>query len=202
MPLIFLILRAEVPLPSIGPWMLLPDSTPAHWLGMKFRDRYLLEPINLIFIDTNSSTPQEAVLRLEAACAEAGYPKRFGHSTGYLGWIGGVLYTQLPTEHLSAFSDRPTWRMNNHLRVFGPAPWRGSYLFIGTISRESLDLFAPVHHVYVSFSQSRDEFTRLMYLSRQYTPAGRRILNNWMNNSRYTTGDHDGLAAVFFSLKE
>ena len=48
--------------------------------------------------------------------AAAGYPVRFGHSTGYRGLIGGDLHGQLPQGRDDAFADRIFEESNNHGR--------------------------------------------------------------------------------------
>ena len=57
---------------------------------------------------------------LLAAAARAGYPIRFGHSTGYQGFIGEGLYAQLPQGRDDAFSNDIFEVSNNHGRIFGP----------------------------------------------------------------------------------
>jgi hypothetical protein len=76
--------------------MIASDGTIAHWLGEIVDGKRLHEPINVILIDEVAASADDARQRLIAAAAAAGFPVRFGHSTGYHGFIGGALYSQLP----------------------------------------------------------------------------------------------------------
>ena len=107
-------------LPAIGRWMIARDGTIAHWLGEVVDGKHLHEPINVILVDEGATSADHAKQRLVAASAAAGFPVRIGHSTGYHGFIGGVLYGQLPHGRDDAFSNRIFEESNNHGRVFGP----------------------------------------------------------------------------------
>ena len=86
--------------------MIARDGTIAHWLGEVVDGRHLHEPINVILVDEGATSADHAKQRLVAASAAAGFPVRIGHSTGYHGFIGGVLYGQLPHGSDDAFSNR------------------------------------------------------------------------------------------------
>jgi hypothetical protein len=94
--------------PVIGKWMLGSDGTAAHWLGELYRGKSLREPINIIIVDEVARDADEASARILDASRAAGYPVRLGHSTGYQGYIGGQLYTQLPRGRDDAFSNEPS----------------------------------------------------------------------------------------------
>ena len=183
-------------LPQLGRWMIDPDGTLAHWLGSSYEGKNIREPINVVLVDRGAASAEDAVARLLAAAAAAGYPSREGHSSGYRGFIGGELYTQLPTRH-HAFSNRPFEFDNNHGRIFGPAPFEGGYLFIGAFSRERIDIFRDPPHQYSSFDQARDDFTQKLDAGSGYRIAGFLDMDNAVvGDPQVTTGDHDGRAVL------
>jgi hypothetical protein len=183
-------------LPVIGKWMIARDGSIAHWLGQMFDGKRLHEPINVILIDAAARSADEAVSRLLAAAAAAGYPVRFGHSAGYRGFIGGDTYAQLPAGRDDAFSNRLFEESNNHGRVFGPHRFGEAYLFVGAFSRESVDLLRWPGHRYASFNQARDDFARDLDARTVFKSAGKVPLGNAVNDTQVTTGDHDGMAVV------
>jgi hypothetical protein len=183
-------------LPSIGKWMIGRDGAIAHWLGQIYQGRHLHEPINLILIDTAAASADEAVARLLAATAAAGYPVRFGHSAGYRGLIGGDTYSQLPAGRDDAFSNALFEESNNHGRVFGPHRFGETYVFVGAFSRESVDLWRWPGHRYASFNQARNDFARDLDARTAFKSAGTVPLGNAVNDTLVTTGDHDGMAVV------
>ena len=184
-------------LPAIGKWMIDHDGTPAHWLGEILDGKRLHEPINVILIDAGAANAEDARKRLIAALVAAGYPARFGHSTGYRGLIGGVLYGQLPHGRDEAFSNRIFEESNNHGRIFGPHPFGAGFVFIAAFSRERVNLFARPAHRYASFNRARDDLARHLAAGSLFRPAGSVPLGNAMaDNPDVTTGDHDGNAAL------
>ena len=58
-------------MPVMGKWMMNSAGAPANWLGQKYKDKEMREPINLIIIDEVSSSSDEAITRLESACTSA-----------------------------------------------------------------------------------------------------------------------------------
>ena len=189
-------------LPAVGRWMIARDGTIAHWLGVIVDGKHLHEPINVILIDEGAATPEDAKRRLTEAAAAAGFPVRFGHSTGYHGFIGGTLYGQLPQGHDDAFSNRIFEESNNHGRIFGPHRHDGGgYVFIGAFSRERVN---PLHwpaHRYESFNAARDGFARGLDEHSSFKAAGHVPLGNAVNNAEVTTGDHDGRAVLLRASK-
>ena len=183
-------------LPAIGRWMIARDGTIAHWLGVIVDGKRLHEPVNVILIDEGAATPEDAKRRLTEAAAAAGFPVRFGHSTGYHGFIGGTLYGQLPQGRDDAFSNRIFEESNNHGRMFGPHRFGEAYVFIGAFSREQVDLLRWPGHKYASFNQARDDFARDLDARSVFKSAGTVPLGNAMNDDQVTTGDHDGRAVV------
>ena len=184
-------------LPEIGKWMLDRDGTVAHWLGEIYQGKHLHEPINVILVDAEANSADHARQRLLAAAAAAGYPVRFGHSTGYCGYIAGELYAQLPHGRDDAFSNRVFELSNNHGRLFGPHWTNGVYVFIGAFSREALDLLRWPGHRYASFNQARDDFARDLDRKTPFKSAGFVPLRNAVvGDANVTTGDHDGRAAL------
>ncbi len=183
-------------LPTIGRWMIARDGTIAHWLGEVVDGKRLHEPVNVILIDEGATSADDAKRRLTAAAAAAGFPVRFGHSTGYHGMIGGALYGQLPQGRDDAFSNRIFEESNNHGRVFGPHRFDGGYVFTGAFSRERVNLLEWPGHRYASFNDARDAFARGLDAHSAYKPAGTVPLGNAVNDAQITTGDHDGHAVV------
>jgi len=184
-------------LPPIGRWMLYGNLQPASWLGVPYLGKAMREPINLILVDTVSTSGQEARERLVAALAAAGFPARGGHSSGYRGFIGDATYPQLPEGRGQAFSDRPSDNENDHGRIFGPHRIPGGWLFVGAVSREKVVHDAKVGHGFVSFNRARDDFV----LGLQRAGAFRAVMRVKLGNavpagSELTTGDHDGYAVV------
>jgi hypothetical protein len=184
-------------LPAIGRWMLTAQSVPSDWLGEIYEGRNLREPINVIIVDEGASSVDDAKARLLAAAARAGYPIRFGHSTGYQGFIGGQLYAQLPQGRDDAFSNDIFEVSNNHGRIFGPHQFGQGYLFAGAFSREEIDPFRDPPHSYGSFNRARDDFTQRLNRSTDFKVSRFVDLGNALiGDPKLTTGDHDGIAVV------
>jgi hypothetical protein len=186
-------------LPSIGKWMIDKDGSAAHWLGELVDGKQLHEPINVILVDAISSSPAEARQNLLAAAKQAGYPVRFGHSTGYRGLIGNTLYGQLPHRRDDAFSNHVFEETNNHGRIFGPHEFEGTYIFIGAFSRESVNFLHDPVHRYASFNEARDDFAHALATRTSFQQAGAVSLGNAIaDNPKVTTGDHDGRAVMLW----
>ncbi|MFL5164387.1 MAG: hypothetical protein ACJ8CZ_18390 [Microvirga sp.] len=184
-------------LPAIGRWMLTAQSVPSDWLGEIYERRNLREPINVIIVDQRASSADDAKARLLAAAARAGYPIRFGHSTGYQGFIGGQLYAQLPQGRDDAFSNDIFEVSNNHGRIFGPHQFGQGYLFAGAFSREEIDPIRDPPHSYGSFNRARDDFTQRLNRSTDFKVSRFVDLGNALiGDPKLTTGDHDGIAVV------
>ncbi|MFL5021885.1 MAG: hypothetical protein ACJ8DW_06465 [Microvirga sp.] len=184
-------------LPAIGRWMLTAQSVPSDWLGEIYERRNLREPINVIIVDQRASSADDAKARLLAAAARAGYPIRFGHSTGYQGFIGGQLYAQLPQGRDDAFSNDIFEVSNNHGRIFGPHQFGQGYLFAGAFSREEIDPLRDPPHSYGSFNRARDDFTQRLDRSTDFKVSRFVDLGNALiGDPKLTTGDHDGIAVV------
>ena len=184
-------------LPAIGKWMLTAKSVPSDWLGEIYRGKNLREPINVIVLDEGAASAEDAKARLLAAAARAGYPVRFGHSTGYQGFIGGQLYAQLPQGRDDAFSNDLFEVSNNHGRVFGPHALGQAFLFTGAFSREEVDPFRDPPHQYGSFNRARDDFTQRLERGTPYKVSGFVNLGNALiDDPKLTTGDHDGIAVL------
>jgi hypothetical protein len=184
-------------LPAIGRWMLTAQSVPSDWLGEIYEGRNLREPINVIIVDEGASSVDDAKARLLAAAARAGYPIRFGHSTGYQGFIGGQLYAQLPQGRDDAFSNDIFEVSNNHGRIFGPHQFGQGYLFAGAFSREEIDPIRDPPHSYGSFNRARDDFTQRLNRSTDFKVSRFVDLGNALiGDPKLTTGDHDGIAVV------
>jgi hypothetical protein len=184
-------------LPAIGKWMLTAQSVPSDWLGEIYEGKNLREPINVIILDEGASSAEDAKARLLAAAAHAGYPIRFGHSTGYQGSIGGRLYAQLPQGRDDAFSNDIFEVSNNHGRIFGPHQLGQGYVFAGAFSREEIDPLRDPLHSYNSFNRARDDFTQRLDRSTDFKVSRFVDLGNALiGDPKLTTGDHDGIAVV------
>lgn len=183
-------------LPAIGKWMIDAEGSVAHWLGQVVDGKALREPINVIILDSVSGSAGEAMKRIEAASAAAGYPVRFGHSTGYRALIGGKPFAQLPKGRDSAFSNDVFELTNNHGRLFGPHQFGTGYLFTGAFSREQVRLEAP-QHGFASFNQARDDYARQLTLRSEFKLSGFVNLGNAIvGDPKIGTGDHDGVAVL------
>jgi hypothetical protein len=189
-------------LPPVGKWMYDAAGAPAHWLGEIYRGRELREPINVLLVDGFAASVEDAKQRLVAAFARAGYPARTGHSSGYRGYIDGAFYGQLPEQKDHAFSDHHFELDNNHGRVFGPALAGGKYYFTAAFSREIVDPFTQVKHLYGSFNQARDDLAQRLDERTDYKLVGFVSLENALiGDPRLTTGDHDGIAVLLVAEK-
>jgi hypothetical protein len=85
------------------------------------------------------------------------------------------------------------WRFVNEVDTRTREGW----IFIAALSRERFDPFTKTEHVFVSFNQARDDFTRKLEETTGFTNAGHVELGNALaENPNLTTGDHDGRAVV------
>ena len=182
---------------QIGRWLLTGREVPANWLGQKFKGKTMREPINVILVDEVAATPDAAVQYLLESCEAIGYLSRPGHSSDYRGQIGNVIYPQLPQEENHAFSNAMYIFPNNHGRIFGPHFFAGRYYFAGALSRESINLFSEVRHVYASFEMAKQDFAARMQAGGRYSVAGAVAMENvFLPSESMTTGDHDGTAVL------
>ena len=182
---------------QIGRWLLTGREVPANWLGQKFQGKMMREPINVILVDEVAATPDAAVKYLLESCEAIGYLSRPGHSSDYRGQIGNVIYSQLPRQQNHAFSNAMYILPNNHGRIFGPHFFAGYYYFSGALSREAINLFAEVRHVYASFEMAKQDFAARMQASGRYFVVGAIAMENvFLPSESMTTGDHDGTAVL------
>lgn len=182
---------------QIGRWLLTGREVPANWLGQKFQGKMMREPINVILVDEVAATPDAAVQYLLESCEAIGYLSRPGHSSDYRGQIGNVIYPQLPQEENHAFSNAMYILPNNHGRIFGPHFFAGYYYFSGALSREAINLFAEVRHVYASFEMAKQDFAARMQANGRYFVVGAIAMENvFLPSESMTTGDHDGTAVL------
>jgi hypothetical protein len=189
-------------LPAIGKWMYRTDGRKADWLGVKWKGKSLIEPINVILIDDLSRSAAEARKRLYDNFAAAGFTERKLHSSGYAGYIARTFYAQLPSEKYRAFSDGDAALPNNHGRIFGPCFHEGRFVFTAAFSREVAVPTAKVWHRYRSFKKAWDDFSRKLDKCSNYRIVGSADLDNAISeNSESTTGDHDGMAVVLSLVK-
>ncbi|SBS75391.1 conserved exported hypothetical protein [uncultured Mycobacterium sp.] len=188
----------STPYGDIGKWMLGRTGKLADWPSPAYPFKTLYQPINVIIVDSTSTTAAESAQKLNAALTAAGFPPQQVHSTGYQGVIDGVAYGQQPTGSQEAFSNAHWLLINDHGRVFGPAPDPGGTGFVWTasFSREQpgLSNLNPTH-IYVSFGKARDR-VRDGLVAGGATSLGEVDLANKLVGRSVTTGDHDGYAVV------
>lgn len=183
-------------LSRLGPWMLRSDGTPARWLGIPFRGKTLVEPINVVLVDPVSRTRQQAISRAISEARLAGYHDEWGHSSGYWAQIGDGLYTEIPDNQPRAFSNRGFYQTNNHGRIMGPALVDGRFVFVASFSTERPSFFPSFRHLFVSFVKARDDFCAQMNLRSAYRIEGVIFLGNVLEEGEKTTGDHDGRVTI------
>jgi len=182
---------------QVGRWLLTGREVPANWLGQKFQGKMMREPINIILVDEVAATPDAAVQYLLESCETIGYLSRRGHSSDYRGQLGNIIYSQFPRQENHAFSNAMYILPNNHGRIFGPHFFAGYYYFSGALSREAINLFAEVRHVYASFEMAKQDFAARMQASGRYSVAGAVAMENaFPPGESMTTGDHDGTAIL------
>jgi hypothetical protein len=184
-------------LPNLGKWMLDHSGSPAHWLGEIYQGKKLREPINVVIVDTQATSVDDAKERFVEASARAGYTIRIGHSSGYRALIAGKPHDQLPTGWDDAFSNHLFEVTNNHGRMFGPFQHGRSYILIGAFSREAVSLLHWPEHRYASFKIARDEYAASLDRQTEFKLTGHLNMNNAIIDDPYvTTGDHDGQAVI------
>jgi hypothetical protein len=188
--------------PAIGKWMIAPDLSYAHWFGAVYKGKRLREPVNVIIVDGMAASSGDAVDRLLKACAVAGYSARRGHSGGYFGWLDGRLFPQIPSGRYHALADEPFELHNNHGRFFGPCRWKGRFYWMGSLSREKMDLASRAKHDFVSFNSARDGFARALARKAGYRIVGYLSLRNAIREDPLVgTGDHDAFAVVLTATR-
>lgn len=186
----------ETPYGDLGKWML-RNGQIANWIGQKLDGKTLLEPINVVIVDTTSTSVWQSTFKLNWAMFWSGFPAQIVHSTGYQGLIDDVTYGQQPAGPLVAYSDCLFFLSNNHGRVFGPYPAEdGGYIWTAAFSREDTSYATwPPTHTYSSFNTARDALRRNLVriggIDLGYTAMG-----NAYDSDTITTGDADGFAAV------
>uniref|UniRef100_UPI0026E9283F hypothetical protein n=1 Tax=Mycolicibacterium bacteremicum TaxID=564198 RepID=UPI0026E9283F len=190
--------QVTTPYGEVGKWMLGWGNKIANWGGEKYQGRTLLEAVNVIIVDPNSTTRTQAGQRLNQAMFESGFPARPLHSFGFRGRIDDVTYGQRPGPLLS-YSDDFFLRQNDHGRIFGPDPVETDTGFVwsAAFSTEKVGFTGWLPgHVYVSSNRARDSLATALVNSGQATFGGLIPLENAYNTATTTTGDHDGFAVV------
>ncbi len=183
--------------PVIGKWMIAPSGRPADWIGIKYKGKEMREPINIVIIDVKSKTAEDSIARISGYCEKAGYKDRKGHSSGYSGYIGGSVCSQLPRENDHAFSNGPYELSNNHGRMFGPYKSGGKFYFIGAFSREVVGRVGMgLTHKYGSFMKAQKDFVKQAARKTELKVVTEIFLDNAFSGGMLTTGDHDGYAVV------
>ncbi|WP_111511608.1 hypothetical protein [Mycobacterium kyogaense] len=184
---------------GIGKWMIEPSGQISDYGGQREDGKTLLEPVNIVIMDTKSKNAFQARLRLNKAMRASGFPPQPIHTGGFRGIINGKAYRQQPSGLLQGYSDNVFFETNNHGRIFGPAPVAtpGGYVWSGMFSEEEWGTYqGRPAHLYVSSNVARDALAAKMVASGRATSAGQIALDNAYNTDTVTTGDHDGHAAV------
>lgn len=184
---------------EIGKWMLTWNERIANWGGKKHDGKTLLESVNVIIVDPNSTTRTQAVRQLNKAMYRAGFPAQPFHSNAFLGSIDDVIYGQQPRGPLQSYSNDLFLLPNDHGRIFGPDPLETSsgYVWSGAFSTERFGFSRGVPgHFYVSSNEARADLVAAMIASGQATYGGLVPMENAYNTPNTTTGDHDGFAVV------
>ncbi len=190
----------STPYGELGQWMLKPDGTIADWVGVPGEEgRTMLELINVIFVDSASTTSREAKRNLNAWMRRAKFGASAFSSTGYQAILDGIKYNMQPTGANQAFRDTFFLFTNSHGRAFGPNDSTGDFVSTGAWSKENLDL-ANITHGFESFNEGRDKL-----LANMVAVGAQNLGEVDMNNScttgvdcgtEYTTGDADGKAVT------
>lgn len=191
--------QADTEYGEIGKWMLDSRGDIADYGGLPYEGRTVLEPVNVVIVDSTSRSALEATWRLNAAMRRAGFPPRLIHSTGFRGLIDSQLYRQQPRGLLVGYSDAFFLLPNNHGRIFGPDPVETSsgYVWSGAFSTEEFVFYQGLpRHAYVSANEARDALAAKLVTSGRATLGAPVSLQNSYNTDTVTTGDHDGYAAV------
>ncbi|MBX7448532.1 hypothetical protein GR927_11075 [Mycolicibacterium sp. 3033] len=183
----------------IGKWMIEPSGQISDYGGQLEDGRTLLEPVNVVIVDTKSSNPFQARIRLNRAMRASGFPPQSIHSGGFRGIIDGKAYRQQPSGLLLGYSDNFFLETNNHGRLFGPAPMAtsGGYVWSGAFSQEEWGTYhGRPAHLYVSSNVAREALADKLVAAGRATSAGHIALGNAYDTDTVTTGDHDGEAVV------
>jgi hypothetical protein len=189
-------------LPPIGKWMIDKNNDVAHWLGYKYNNLQIDEPINII-IRINAENSAEAQQKLLNATHAAGFSEHHHHSSGYKAYIDAQVESQFSTIPDTAFSEGGFFEPNNHGRIFGPLLWGNHYFFLAAFSRENVAPFKKLmnhktlFHPYASFNQARDRFANQMQNKGHAMISSFIFLGNAIpDDGTQTTGDHDGVAIL------
>ena len=199
---------------NLGKWMINKDTAIANWLGKPqpvnvttgtgtcptCTPKTILEGINVVFVDTASTSTNQAVRNLNAWVRQSGFGASAISSTGYGGYFGGPtpnLYSQQPTGANQAFRNSFFLFANSHARVFGPYPNQNGpgYVWTSSFSEENWSPKNPLTHGYQSFLQAQQEVTTGM-LSINATNLGPINMENKYNVGDVSTGDATGYAQV------
>lgn len=189
-------------LPIIGKWMYSPSGKIANWLGAIYNGKNLHEPINIIIVDPYSTSPEEAGSHLLSALNKAGFPNRFGHSSGYIAYIDSTWVGQFQLQQRYSFADKVFEETNNHGRIFGPVKHDGKYWFVAAFSQESVNMLDKVKHRYSSFNAARDALAWALHEKTEYRiKAFLPLENTLLDDPAATSGDHDGIAVFLQALR-
>ena len=181
--------------PEIGKWLLYPNLKPGNWKGARYKGKKMREPINVIFKDEKSSSPEDGINSIINELYKAGYQIRWGHFSGLYSLIDRKLYKQIPQKFFCAFSDDSWLKRNNHGRLFGPHLKDGTFYFTGAFSREK-----GFTHGFISFNKGRDDLIAKFDDGGKYKFVKYVNLDNKIENEAISTADHDG-KAVLISTK-
>ena len=199
---------------DLGKWMINGSGNIANWLGKKqpvnnttgaggpcppsaCTSKTILEGVNVVFVDTASSSPQQAVRNLNAWLRQSGFGASAISSTGYGGYFGfsPSLYSQQPTGANQAFRNSFFLFANSHARVFGPYATEGGYVWTSSASEENWSISNPLTHGYQSFATAQQLLTAGM-INAGAQNLGTQNMDNQYITDTTSTGDASGYASV------
>lgn len=187
-----------------GKWMINTSKNPnypANWLARTYPDpadgnkkKAIVEPINIVIVDTTAKTAEDAIKKLDSETLKAGYARWFLHSAGYKAYIKDDFHWQLfngGSLDFTCYQTKFPLETNNHGRIFGPVRVGNAWIFTAAFSREK-----ALNHDYISFLRAATDFAKQMNDSTCYKNIGKVSLDNVIVRSDQFTGDHDGFAIV------
>lgn len=175
---------------EIGVWLYkskyLQYEDIANWLGIQHKGKFLLEPINILWIDLKAKNKNEAVKNVEKHLSFNDFHPRSGSSEGYYGNINGEWFIQ----HNKTWSNKASHLVeNNHGRVFISNQVKinsDKSIFISTAAFS----IETKEHLYLSFKKAKSDFlpnNDWKLITESYD------LNNSYFDLLHSTDDHDGV---------
>lgn len=173
---------------NMGLWMFkekkYEKKSIANWIDVQHEGKFILEPINVIWVDFKATSKNEAKQKILTYLETNKFIHRSGSSIGYFGYFGSSNWVSQFRETWSDKQNPST--INNHGRIFlnfETTTSNGQKVFItsGAFSIEN------EKHLFVSFDKALDAFnnTQTWQLYSENLNV-HQILNDYT----YTTFDH------------